>query len=457
MNVWIKRCVILLAVLMAALLWMVYFHNTAVAAKLPKWKWVQTSVAFLGEKSTADAAEDEDPDNTKNEIPVHGAHISVATMHRYIDGYGTVAPRLARPGQMAGGANLASPVAGVVSQVLCQVGQQVHAKDAVIQLDDRLAKSAEEQATAGLAQAQASLAALKALPRPDQLQIAQLTVAKAESSLRFAEKNNDRQKQLAVDQGVSGKTVEQAAMDLAAARSDVAVSQKQLELLKSTPTREELHQEEAKVAQANAVLATAKMQRQMMTIASPIDATVVAVTVNPGESVDVTKTLVQLVALDRLIVDMDVPADRLPAIADGLIARILPSTAIPSGDSENPILGRVAYVSPQVDVRNGSVMIGIDLPAGTPLRPGLTVKIRIITEEHKDVMVVPREAVVSDENGDSVISILEGNQATHKTVKIGLEEDGLIEITADGLKEGATVVTAGAFGLPAATRVKLLD
>lgn len=457
MNVWIKRFVILLAVLMAALVWMVYFHNTAVAAKLPKWKWVQTSVAFLGEKSTADAAEDEDPDNTKNEIPVHGAHISVATMHRYIDGYGTVAPRLARPGQMAGGANLASPVAGVVSQVLCQVGQQVHAKDAVIQLDDRLAKSAEEQATAGLAQAQASLAALKALPRPDQLQIAQLTVAKAESSLRFAEKNNDRQKQLAVDQGVSGKTVEQAAMDLAAARSDVAVSQKQLELLKSTPTREELHQEEAKVAQANAVLATAKMQRQMMTIASPIDATVVAVTVNPGESVDVTKTLVQLVALDRLIVDMDVPADRLPAIADGLIARILPSTAIPSGDSENPILGRVAYVSPQVDVRNGSVMIGIDLPAGTPLRPGLTVKVRIITEEHKDVMVVPREAVVSDENGDSVISILEGNQATHKTVKIGLEEDGLIEITADGLKEGATVVTAGAFGLPAATRVKLLD
>ena len=457
MNVWIRRFVILLAVLMAALVWMVYFHNATVAAKLPTWKWVQTSVAFLGEKSSGDAPEDEDPDNTKNEIPVHGTHVSVATMHRYIDGYGTVAPRLARPGQMAGGANLASPVAGVVLQVLCQVGQLVHAKDAVIQLDDRLAKSAEEQATAGLAQAQASLAALKALPRPDQLQIAQLTVAKAESSLRFAVKNNDRQKQLAVDQGVSGKTVEQAAMDLAAARTDVAVSQKQLELLKSTPTREELHQEEAKVAQATAVLATAKMQRQMMTIASPIDATVVAVTVNPGESVDVTKTLVQLVAMDRLIVDMDVPADRLPAIADGLIARILPTTVISSGDSENPILGKVAYVSPQVDVRNGSVMIGIDLPTNAPFRPGLTVKVRIITEEHKDVLVVPREAVVSDENGDSVISILEKDQATHKTVRIGLEENGLIEIIADGLKEGATVVTAGAFGLPAATRVKLLD
>ena len=194
-----------------------------------------------------------------------------------------------------------------------------------------------------------------------------------------------------------------------------------------------------------------------MTIASPIDATVVSVSVNPGESVDVTKTLVQLVAMDRLIVDMDVPADRLPAIADGLIAQILPTTAMPSGNSENPILGKVAFVSPQVDVRNGSVMIGIDLPAGAPFRPGLTVRVRIITEEHKDVLVVPREAVVSDENGDSVISILEKDQATHKTVRIGLEENGLIEIIADGLKEGTTVVTAGAFGLPAATRVKLLD
>ena len=102
-------------------------------------------------------------------------------------------------------------------------------------------------------------------------------------------------------------------------------------------------------------------------------------------------------------------------------------------------------------------MVGIDLPAGTFLRPGLTVKVRIITEEHKDVLVVPREAVVSDENGDSVISLLEGTQATHKTVKIGLEENGLIEIIADGLKEGDTVVTAGAFGLPAATKVKVLD
>ncbi len=120
-------------------------------------------------------------------------------------------------------------------------------------------------------------------------------------------------------------------------------------------------------------------------------------------------------------------------------------------------MGKVSMVSPQVDAKNGTVMLGIDLPENSVLRPGLSVHVRIIAEEHKDALAVPRESLVTDENGDSVISLVDGDQATRKTVKAGLEENGLIEITADGLKEGDTVVAAGAFGLPQSTRVKVVD
>jgi multidrug efflux pump subunit AcrA (membrane-fusion protein) len=457
MKDWLKWTLFAAAVGLMMLGWVFYFHNEAVAAKLPKWGWVQKSVAFLGEKKAAAEPDDDDPDNTKNEIPVHTAHVSVATLHRYVEGFGMVGPRPPRNGQPAGAANLASPVAGVVGQVLKQVGQQVKAGEAVIQLDDRLAKSAEEQAAAALEQAQASLAALKATPRADQLQIAQLGVEKAQSALQFAKQNYERQKTLIEGDVVSRKTVEQAAMDLGGAKTDLAIAEKQLAILKSSPTPQELHQEEAKVAQAIAALATARVQRQMMTIASPLDATVVAIMVNSGESVDTTKTLVQLVALDRLIVSLDVPADQLPANAQGLAAQILLSTTPTANDNDTAIVGKVAFVSPQVDPRNGAVNVGIDLPASAPLRPGLTVRVRIVTQEHKDCLAVPKEAVVSDENGDSVISVVEKDQATHKTVKAGLEENGLIEISADGLTEGTTVVSAGAYGLPAASRVKVLD
>ena len=457
MKTWRKWSLFLLGVVLLTIGWIVYFHNASVAARLPKWGWVQATIGKLGQRTPPAAVEDEDPDNTKNEIPVHIAHVSVETLHRYVEGVGVISPRPARQGQMAGSANLASAVPGVVAKILCQVGQQVHAGQPVIQLDDRLTKSAEEQANASLAQAQASLAALKATPRPDQLQIAQLGVDKAQSNLAFAQKTYDRLKQLAAEQGTSGKSVEQAATDLAAARNDLAVSQKQLALLKSSPTPQELAQEQAKVAQAIAALAAARTQRQMMTITAPIDATVVSLSVNPGESVDITRTLVQLVAMDRLMVDVDVPADQLPAKTEGLPAQIFVTPDPASSDGGNAIVGKVTFVSPQVDPRNGAVMVGIDVPADPALRPGLSVRVRIVAEEHKDCLAVPREAVVADENGDSVIALVEGEQATHKTVKAGLDENGLIEISADGLKEGAVVVTAGAYGLPQATRVKVVD
>jgi RND family efflux transporter MFP subunit len=192
----------------------------------------------------------------------------------------------------------------------------------------------------------------------------------------------------------------------------------------------------------------------MMTITAPIDATVVALNVNPGESVDVTKTLVQFVALDRLVVDVDVAADQLPAKAEGLDAQVLLPGAAPDA---SPVMGKVGFVSPQVDPKTGAVMVSVDLPPGAGLRPGLSVRVRIVADEHKDVLAVPKAAVVTDENGDSVIALVEGDQATHKTVKPGFEENGLVEITADGVKEGDTVATAGAFGLPQASRVKVLD
>ncbi|HEY2589892.1 MAG TPA: efflux RND transporter periplasmic adaptor subunit [Tepidisphaeraceae bacterium] len=458
MKPWLNRSVFGGFVALLVLTWLLYFHNAAVAAKLPKWGWLQKSVARLGQSMPPVAAEDEDPDNAKNQIPVHTAHVSTATLHRYVEGFGIVAPRPPQPGEMAGSANLASPVPGVVAQVLVRVGQQVKKGEPVIQLDDRLATSAEEQAAASLAQAQASLAALKATPRPDQLQIAQLAVDKARTTVQLDQKTYDRLKQLAAEQGTSGKSVEQALADLTGAKDDLAVAERQLTILKNSPTPEDLRQEQAKVDQASAALATARMQRQMTTIRSPIDATVVSVSVNPGESVDVTKTLLQLVAVDRLVVDVDVPADQLPAKTDGLPAQILVGSGAAASDgSSEPLLGKVAFVSPQVDPRSGAVQVDIELPADAKLRPGLSVRVRIIADEHKDVLAVPREAVVTDENGDSTIALVDGEQATRKVVKAGLEENGLIEITADGVKEGDTVVTAGAFGLPQASHVKVLD
>ena len=449
---WLKTLLFFAVMAVLVIGWIVYFNNDFIANHLPKDSAAQHLVKKLGQKKEEAPPEDEEPDTAKNAIPVHTAHLAVATLHRYVEGFGIVSPSPPGPGQMAGSANIASPLTGVVLQVQCKMGQQVHANDVLIQLDDRVARANEDQAAAALAQAQASLAALKATPRPDQLQIAKLAVDKAQGAFDLAQQNYTRVTKLAVDQSASTKTLEQAKNDLESARIDLAIAQKQLDLLQHSPTTEELKQEDAKVAQANAASVAATVQREMLSIKSPINATVVQLLVNPGESVDPTKTLVQLIATDRLMVDVDVPAEQLPAKAEGLSAQIFVDES-----SKTPVMGKVSFISPQVDPKTGAVMVIIALPGDAGFLPGRSVRVRIIAEEHKDVLAVPREAVVTDENGDSVIALVEGDQATRKTVKAGFEENGQIEISADGLKEGDTVVTAGAFGLPQATKIKVID
>jgi HlyD family secretion protein len=455
----IKTGSFILAALVLVAAWTLYFHNDAVTGHAPQWGWLQATVKVFGQSVPKAAEEDEDPDNSLNEIPVHVGQVTTETLHRYVDGYGQVVPQPPRKGQMSGSANIASSVAGVVAKVDCSMGQKVHAGDDLVELDNRLAKSAEDQAAAALAQEEAALAALKAQPRPEQVAVAQLAIDKAQSTVEFAQKNYDRQQKLVAEQGTAGKNVEQAATDLAAAKNDLAVAQKQMAILKATPTPEDLRQEEAKVRQAAATVASAKLQSQLLTIKAPIDGTVTAINVNPGESVDTTKTLVSLVALDRLMVDVDVPADQLPANAGGLPVVLTRETKDKPEAAKGGIEGKVSFVSPQVETKNGAVMLGIDLPAGTELRPGLTVRVRIIAEEHKGVLAVPREAVVANENGDNVISLVKDSTAVHRTVKVGLEENGLIEIQSDGVKEGALVVTQGAFGLRSTqqTHVKVVE
>ena len=118
----------LLVAAILTLAWVFYFHNDWVAGKAPHWGWLQGTIKALGKHVEVVAEPDEDPDNTKNEIPVHVAKITTGTVHRYIDGFGVVVPRPPRKSgdaDEAGSANIASPVAGIVDKVLCQVGQKV--------------------------------------------------------------------------------------------------------------------------------------------------------------------------------------------------------------------------------------------------------------------------------------------------------------------------------------------
>jgi membrane fusion protein (multidrug efflux system) len=418
-------------------------------------------------KSTA---HEEQEKEGESDVPVKVAHVEKATLRGYVEGFGIIQPQPAAGGKPGAGVTVTSPVAGVISAVYCEAGKTVDEGAPLFQLDDRIAKANEEQAAAALASAQASMARLKATPRPEQLELAQLVVDKARSSVDFAQKSLERQRQLLESNNTSQKAVEAAQSELIAAQNDLKVAQKQLAILKASPTPEELAEENAKVAEAQKALLAAQLQRSLLKIQSPIAGTVVRINVNVGEAVDSTKVLGQVVALNRLIAAVNVPATEAASVKNGQPAEISSDLSSKTRTNNSPthpttkpaaeaadFLGTVQLVTPIVDQKSDSVVVEVQLKPDRGFHPGQAVRVRIVVEVHNDVLVVPTESVITNAEGESVVAVMKDNKAVQVPVHVGLRENGVAEISSDQIHAGDVVVTEGAYGLPKETKVHIQE
>jgi multidrug efflux pump subunit AcrA (membrane-fusion protein) len=76
-----------------------------------------------------------DEEKTTSIVTVQTGVLTNVTLHRYVEGYGTVEPVPATADQPAAGAMLAAPVAGVVVKVNAIIGQQVKKGDVLAELN----------------------------------------------------------------------------------------------------------------------------------------------------------------------------------------------------------------------------------------------------------------------------------------------------------------------------------
>ena len=202
--------------------------------------------------------------------------------------------------------------------------------------------------------------------------------------------------------------------------------------------------------EAEQQLAAARAQQALLRIEAPFAGVVARVNARPGEAVDLTSVLGELVDVARLIVTASVPAAELEGLKVGQPAEFVVD--------EKTLMahGAVVFLSPQVDVKTGAALLRASVPAGAGLRPGQYVQLRIVSEERNDRLAAPAESVVKNEEGGTVIALVEGDKAVQKPVKAGVRDGALIEVEGDGLKEGDTVVTVGAYGLPKETKIKFI-
>jgi membrane fusion protein (multidrug efflux system) len=192
-------------------------------------------------------------------------------------------------------------------------------------------------------------------------------------------------------------------------------------------------------------LQDAESQLASLQIVTPVSGTVTRISARPGAALDANTVVAEVMDLNRLVVSAQIPAT---AAAD---LKTSQEVQISTNTSRTTTL---SFISPAVEAADGTVLTRALLPPNSGLKPGQFVPVRIVVDVHTNCLGAPAESVVTDDDGKSVISLVKGDEATQVPVTVGLRENDWVEIEGKDLKEGDTVVTVGAYGLPKETKIK---
>ena len=114
----------------------------------------------------------------------------------------------------------------------------------------------------------------------------------------------------------------------------------------------------------------------------------------------------------------------------------------------------VERISPVVDPGTGTVRVTLRLPEAADARVGGFVKARLTTDRKRDVLAVPKLALV-EEGGLRSVFVAAADTVRKIEITTGLYDATHVEVTG-GLEEGWQVVTLGRGGLRTGSRVEVV-
>ena len=208
-----------------------------------------------------------------------------------------------------------------------------------------------------------------------------------------------------------------------------------------------------KVAEAAEALAAARLAKTE--IRAPFSGIIGLRSVSIGDYVKEGQDMVNLESIDPLKVDFRVPEIYLKQVRVGQTLEVA-LDALPG----NTHHGNVTAINPLVDAAGRAIVIrALVKNPDTTLRPGMFARVKLITREAQDTLVLPEQALVPQGEDQYVFRVVDG-KAVRTRVEVGLRRDSRVEIL-KGVAPGDTVVVAGqlkirdgtlvTFGSPGAT------
>ena len=217
-------------------------------------------------------------------------------------------------------------------------------------------------------------------------------------------------------------------------RTEVESTRTRLQLLGMTPQ------------QLDALTSTGQVVATT-TVTSPIAGVVTARTVNPGTSVDPATPLVTVVDLSTVWIVGDLYERDFSRVSVGT-----PATVTTAAYPDLRILGKVAYIDPQVRAETRTAKVRVEVPnPGQQLRLSMYADVYVETPGARtESIVVPRSAV-QNVGSRTVVYLADPAQQgrfIEREVRLG-ESSGDQVVVLSGVQRADRIVTAGSFSLRA--------
>jgi RND family efflux transporter MFP subunit len=286
-----------------------------------------------------------------------------------------------------------------VDEVLVLEGATVEAGEVLVKLDTELLEIVLRQAEARLSEAEAGIT------------IAESSLARARNALARVEGLRDT-------------------ASFSSGRFDDAQSD-------FFETQGVLAEAQARVKTAEATLAEARYQLERAEITAPFAGVVLDVTTNPGEFIASGAAVVTLLDINAIEVEASVPAKYIGVLEPGLAVEGYTET-----DDELNLDVRVLLPVENTATRTRPVrFVSPQLLTLDRLAIGQSITVNVPISQPRDVLSVPKDALVQARGGWTVF-VVEDGKAQPRTVQIGVALGDRFEVL-DGLREGAVVVTRG--------------
>jgi len=228
---------------------------------------------------------------------------------------------------------------------------------------------------------------------------------------------------------------------------------------KGTVTQEEIDRIAGDRAEARAAVAVAVQQRELARqnldftkIRAPFAGRIGRRMLDPSNLVKANDTiLATLVSLDPIYVNFDLDERTLlrlrRLVREGKIvsARVDPTTVhIGLADEEGySLAGVIDFIDNRVEAGTGTLRVRAKVDnSKTLLSPGMFVRIRLPVGKPKPCLLIPEEALGSDQGQRYVFVVNEKDEVVYRMVKLGPQVDRL-RVIEEGVKPDDRVIVSG--------------